>query len=230
MSRSILHRGWLYASASGLDLPGDACGRWAYPPSRTFVGSTSNMFRHYLLNRVFNSTYPIEAHPMAALKSVKEIMLALILANVIVASAMATSAPAQAEASTAAPSASGASLPPVQSQGQTEFVTGGIGLDESEAIKKEGRSWPLMLEFAQASAPHPEYIGDVKITVKDKSGNVVLDATGEGPYMLIKLAPGKYSLDATYASVTLHRDLKLEKGQNRKITLLWPLPETRTKE
>ena len=86
---------------------------------------------------------------MAALKSVKEIMLALILANVIVASAMATSTPAQAEASTAAPSVSGASLPPVQTQGQTEFMTGGIGRDESEALRKEGSTWPLMLQFAQ---------------------------------------------------------------------------------
>jgi hypothetical protein len=167
---------------------------------------------------------------MAALKSVKEAMLALIRASIIVAIAMATSAPARAEASAMAPSAIAASLPPVRSQGQTEFVTGGIGLDESEAIKKEGRSWPLKLEFAQAGTPRPEYIGDVKIAIKDQSGNVVLDANAEGPYMLIKLAPGKYSLDATYASVTLHRDLKLEKGQNRKITLLWPLPETRANE
>ena len=164
---------------------------------------------------------------MAALKSVKEIMLALILANVIVASAMATSTPAQAEASTAAPSVSGASLPPVQTQGQTEFMTGGIGRDESEALRKEGRTWPLMLQFAQGGgaadgAAHAGYISDVKVTIRDKSGNVVLDANAEGPYMLVKLAPSKYSLDATYESTTLHRDLKFEKGQIRKITLLWP--------
>ena len=164
---------------------------------------------------------------MAALKSVKEIMLALILANVIVASAMATSTPAQAEASTAAPSVSGASLPPVQTQGQTEFMTGGIGRDESEALRKEGRTWPLMLQFAQGGgaadgAAHAGYISDVKVTIRDKSGTVVLDANAEGPYMLVRLAPGKYSLDATYESTTLHRDLKLEKGQIRKITLLWP--------
>ena len=40
--------------------------------------------------------------------------------------------------------------------------------------------------------------------------------------MLIRLAPGKYSLDAIYESVTLHRDLTLEKGQNRKMVLVWP--------
>jgi hypothetical protein len=158
---------------------------------------------------------------MPPLKFIKETMLALILAGVIVTSAMTTAAFAQ-DASTAVFSAPSPSLPPVQSQGQTEFMTGGIGLDESEAIKKEGRSWPLMLEFAQASAPRAEYISDVNVTIRDISGNVVLDANAEGPYMLVKLAPGRYSLDATHESVTLRRDLELEKGQSRKLTLLWP--------
>jgi hypothetical protein len=112
-------------------------------------------------------------------------------------------------------------LPPVQSQGQTEFVTGGIGRDESEVMKKEGRTWPLLLELTQTSASRPEYISDVQITIKDKSGNTVLDVTADGPYMLIRLAPGRYSLDATYESVTLHRDVTLEKGQNRRIALVW---------
>jgi hypothetical protein len=61
----------------------------------------------------------------------------------------------------------------------------------------------------------------VQITIKDKSGNTVLDVTADGPYMLIRLAPGRYSLDATYESVTLHRDVTLKKGQNRRIALVW---------
>jgi hypothetical protein len=159
---------------------------------------------------------------------IRETLLALILPCVIVTmltSAMTPAAYAQ-DASAAASQAANPSLPPLQTQGQTEFLTGGIGSDESEAIRKEGRSWPLMLEFAQGDASgaagRAEYISDVKIVIKDKSGNVVLDAKAEGPFMLVKLAPGRYSLDATYAPTTLHRDLKLEKGQNRKITLRWP--------
>jgi hypothetical protein len=169
---------------------------------------------------------------MSPLK-IRETILALILHVVIVASAMTPAAFAQ-DAATAAPQAPGLSLPPLQSQGQTEFLAGGIGSDESEAIRKEGRSWPLMLEFAQGDAPgaagRAEYVSDVKITIKDKSGNVVLDANADGPYMLIKLAPGRYSLEATYESTTLHRDLKLEKGQNRKLTLLWPPVRTETRQ
>lgn len=155
----------------------------------------------------------------------KETLLALILPVVIATSAMTPAAFAQ-NAATAAPQAPGSSLPPLQYQGKTEFLAGGIGSDESEAIRKEGQSWPLMLKFAQGDASdaagRAEYVSDVKIVIKDKSGNVVLDAYAGGPFMLVKLAPARYSLDATYKSTTLHRDLKLEKGKNRKITLLWP--------
>ena len=107
------------------------------------------------------------------LKSIKEIMLALVLPGVIVTMltpAMTAAGFAQGTSTVASP-ASSPSLPPLQTQGQTEYLTGGIGLDESEAIKKEGRSWPLMLEFVQSgavdAAGRAEYISDVKIVIKD---------------------------------------------------------------
>lgn len=128
-----------------------------------------------------------------------------------------TSSFAEVNSSTGNPS-----LPPVQSQGETEFMTGGIGKDESEAILQEGRAWPLMLELAQASAPRAEYISDVQISIKDKSGNTVLDIGAEGPYVLVKLPPGKYALDAVYESVKLHRHLDIREGDHKKISLLWP--------
>ena len=69
------------------------------------------------------------------------------------------------------------SLPQVQSQGQAEFLTGGVGKDESDAILQAANSWPLTLELSQSATPRAEYISDVQITIKDKSGNTVLDMT-----------------------------------------------------
>ncbi|MBA4143742.1 MAG: hypothetical protein H0X43_12265 [Nitrosospira sp.] len=117
------------------------------------------------------------------------------------------------------------SLPPVQTQGQTEFLTGGVGLDESEAILREGNSWPLMLELAQAGSQRGVYIADVQVTIKDGSGNTVLDVNAEGPYLLVKLPPGKYSLEAMYESIKLNRNLNLQEGRNQRMTLLWPVPK-----
>lgn len=116
-------------------------------------------------------------------------------------------------------------LPPVKSQGQTQFLSGGIGKDESEAILQARSSWPLTLELTQAAGPKAEYISDVQITIKDELRNTILETTAEGPYLLVKLPPGKYSLDATYNSITLHRKLNIEKGASKKMTLVWPADE-----
>ena len=113
-------------------------------------------------------------------------------------------------------------LPPVKIYGQTEFISGGVGKDESSAILGAGKTWPLTLELAQAAQPRAEYISDVQVKITDTKGNVVLDADSAGPYLLVKLPPGKYMLDATYNSVALHRKLNLEPGRGKKISLIWP--------
>jgi hypothetical protein len=147
---------------------------------------------------------------MKALKTV--VMPAVVMAGIF-SIVFSTSGVAQEET---------ASLPPVQSQGQAEFLTGGVGKDESDAISRAAGAWPLVLELSQSLPPRAEYISDVQITIKDKSGNTVLDMTSEGPYVLVKLPAGKYSLDATYESKTLHRDISLEKGRSKRLSLMWP--------
>ncbi|PSJ16409.1 hypothetical protein [Nitrosomonas supralitoralis] len=114
------------------------------------------------------------------------------------------------------------SLPLVELQGQTQFISGGIGKDESEAILQAGKSWSLMLELTQETGSKNQYISDVHILIKDKMGNTVLDTTTEGPYLLVNLAAGSYSLNATYESTTLQRDLIIHEKNGKKITLIWP--------
>ncbi|SFN04323.1 carboxypeptidase-like regulatory domain-containing protein [Nitrosomonas communis] len=117
-------------------------------------------------------------------------------------------------------------LPPVQNQGEVVFMTGGIGQDESHAILKEGKKWPLMVELAKAGTNQAVYISNVQIVIRDASGSTALETISKGPYLLAKLPPGKYSLDATYEGNTLHRDLYIQEKENhKKITLLWPAPK-----
>jgi len=122
------------------------------------------------------------------------------------------------------PSSIPPALPPVQSQGQTEYLTGGIGTDESEAILQAARAWPLVLELAQNGPTRAAYISDVSVTIKDGSGKIILDTITQGPFLLVRLAPGRYSLDASYESKTLHRDVNIGKAGSSRIVLLWPAP------
>jgi len=154
------------------------------------------------------------------MKIVKHILAAAIV--FVLASIVSSPGFAQAGSDS---SSTPAALPPVQSQGQTEYLTGGIGADESEAILQEARTWPLVLELAQNGPTRAAYISDVRITIKDGSGTMILDTVTEGPFLLVRLVPGKYSIYASYESKTLHRDVSIGKGGSNKIMLLWPAPE-----
>jgi hypothetical protein len=153
---------------------------------------------------------------MKIVKHVLAVAIVFVLASIV-------SSPGFAQAGADSPSTLTA-LPPVQSQGQTEYLTGGIGADESEAILREARSWPLVLELAQSSPARAAYISDVRVTIKDGSGTMILDTVTEGPFLLVRLVPGKYSIDASYESKTLHHDVSIGKGGSNRIMLLWPAP------
>ena len=153
------------------------------------------------------------------MKIVKHILAAAIV--FVLASIVSSPGFAQAGSDS---SSTPAALPPVQSQGQTEYLTGGIGADESEAILQEARTWLLVLELTQNGPTRAAYISDVRVTIKDGSGTMILDTVTEGPFLLVRLVPGKYSIDASYESKTLHRDVSIGKESSNKIILLWPAP------
>jgi len=90
-----------------------------------------------------------------------------------------------------------AALPETQKQGNVEYVTGGIGLDESQSLKAAEKSYPLSLLFARKLDGKNDYTADVKVVITDSKGTAVLNATSGGPYMLVKLPAGEYKVSAT---------------------------------
>ena len=84
-------------------------------------------------------------------------------------------------------------LPPVRTQGNVTYVTGGIGSDETAAIKAAAANYPLTLQFSSSTGA---FLASVVVKITDAGGNVVLDTTSEGPYLLVNLEPGRYTVDA----------------------------------
>ena len=84
-------------------------------------------------------------------------------------------------------------MPPMQSQGAVKFVCGGIGSDESTAMRAGMKSHPLSLLFARADGA---YLAEVGVTVTDAAGNQVLKTRANGPVCLIDLPAGKYAIEA----------------------------------
>lgn len=122
----------------------------------------------------------------------------------------------------AAHAQSDSALPPVQKSGMVEYLSGGIGLDESTAIKSASRHWPLSLVFSVQAPGKAEFASDVKLEIRDAKGELVLDTTASGPFLLAKLPPGSYSLRATLAGKPLARKVQIKAGSSARVELVWP--------
>jgi hypothetical protein len=114
-----------------------------------------------------------------------------------------------------------ADLPDVQTQGSVSFMSGGIGLDESTAMKQAQSQYPLSMLFIAKSSPRDVYTADVSVTIKDAQGNTQLDTVTEGPYLLADLPSGKYTVTAEYNGRTETRNATVVTGQPRKLTFVW---------
>lgn len=113
-------------------------------------------------------------------------------------------------------------LPAVQKSSVVEYLSGGVGLDESTAIKSASGQWPLSLVFSVQADGRAQFASDVKLQIQDAKGALALDVTATGPYLLARLAPGSYTLRATLDGNTLERKVQVKAGSSAKVELVWP--------
>lgn len=109
-----------------------------------------------------------------------------------------------------------AQLPPSQHYNQIEYVSGGIGIDESTAFKQAMPQYPLALTFASSIAEPGAYVADVQVVIRNEKGDTVLQAQSNGPYFLARLPAGEYKIAATYKGKTITHSAKVDaKGSTR---------------
>lgn len=85
-------------------------------------------------------------------------------------------------------------MPPVHTQADISYVSGGIGGAERAALRAAASSYNLHLLFAGQGSG--EYLSSVKVTIANQSGVVVLDAVSDGPYFMARLPAGRYRVTA----------------------------------
>ena len=130
------------------------------------------------------------------------------------------SLPAAAFAMAFSLAAGAATLPSPQTLDGITYLTGGIGREEAGAMRAEAKSYPLSLVFS--AGPRRAFVSDVKVTIKDKSGKVVLDSASGGPIMLVKLPAGQYTVSAVQGGVALHRSVQVSAHGGKQLSLYWP--------
>lgn len=114
-----------------------------------------------------------------------------------------------------------AELPKIQLENNIQIIAGGIGLDESIAIRKESKNWPILFEFSKINGSKAEWISDVAIVIRDSKNKLIIAMNVEGPLILLKLAPGKYLLEANFEGNKKIRLFEIADLKHKKISIYW---------
>lgn len=114
-----------------------------------------------------------------------------------------------------------AQLPATQTENNIQFIEGGVGLGESQAIAAESNQWPVELVFSQKDGNKSEWVANVLLVIMDAQGNSVFSHQVNGPMLLLQLKPGKYSLESTYEGRKLVKQVMVIHGQHQKVEINW---------
>ena len=109
--------------------------------------------------------------------------------------------------------------PPLRSDHGIQYRSGGIGTDERDALFAAVADYGLKVTFAAKA--QSDYVAEVDVTVSDPSGHTVFEARDVGPYLFVRLAPGKYVVAATHAGAAQSKNVTVTAGKQAAVAFYW---------
>lgn len=103
-------------------------------------------------------------------------------------------------------------------QNGINYITGGIGAGEQDAMRALRADYNLRLIFATRQTG--AYRADVQLDIADAKGASLLSVANTGPMFFAKLAPGTYRVSAAAEGKTFKRTVKLGNGA-KELILHW---------
>ena len=108
----------------------------------------------------------------------------------------------------------------LKQHGPVLFVSGGVGEEERQEIGKLSPGWSLELLFATKGSPN-QYLADVKVQITDSDGKVVLDTVSQGPFLLAKMPPGRYTVSADSDGTVKRQTIQVTGAKPHRVVFLW---------
>jgi hypothetical protein len=96
-----------------------------------------------------------------------------------------------------------ADLPEPQRFGNVSVLNGGVDLDQAERMRRESPQYPLRIVF---SVRDGNYAVADRFTIR-RDGQQVAEVTSAGPWLLVDLPPGRYTLQAEFEGQVVERPL-----------------------
>src|SRR5438067_9542230 len=73
-----------------------------------------------------------------------------------------------------------------------DVMNGGIGKDEAARMRAAERNYSLALQFSERR--DNEFVAGAAVKIVDAHGRIMLFRRDAGPILLVKLAPGRYTV------------------------------------
>jgi len=105
-----------------------------------------------------------------------------------------------------------------QQQNGINYLSGGIGLDESKAIQ-QAPGYNLHMTYSVGM--QNEYAANVDVTIEKASGQTVLALNQAGPLVYVQLPPGKYIVRATLNGQERRDVTDVGSGTARNLVFHW---------
>lgn len=101
------------------------------------------------------------------------------------------------------------------------YLTGGVTLDEREALQeiaaREGFNLKVVVATADGS-----YLSDVEVRVMDSEDTLRLEATTDGPWLYARLPEGEYRIEGVRADTSRAASVSLSGETLREVVLRIP--------
>lgn len=104
----------------------------------------------------------------------------------------------------------------VQTQGDVQFITGGIGIDERDQLEAAKSDYNLHITNASADGA---FANDTNLSIADRKGTEVVNAVA-GPIFYAALPAGTYTITATQGEQQQKKTVKVGKATT-KTNLFW---------
>jgi len=128
------------------------------------------------------------------------------------ATAMALAAAGIAAWTGSAAAAVSPPMPAEQHQGAVGYLSGGIGKAEARMFERQMGQYRLAIELLEHAGKAEEFTADATVKIADVHGRTVLETRAQGPFMLVDLPPGRYSIVARLNNRTLKKSAVVVTG------------------
>ena len=98
------------------------------------------------------------------------------------------------------------------------YLSGGVGADSREELLAKEKEYNLKVVAAETSG---DYLAGVQVVIRSARKEQVLDATMEGPILLAKLAPGRYTVTAVSDGQALTRTVTVPAQGLGRVDFRW---------